>query len=84
MFLGTSDLKKTLKFYQDIMRLSLYKDQEVCLIFNIKNKSKIGFCEQMAVIYKDKSPIITFLTEDVIFSNDPNGSTIKIQKFLNT
>lgn len=65
IFLGTKDLKRTSKFYQDIMGLSLYKDQGICLIFNISNQSKIGFCEHMAVIYKDKSPIITFVREDV-------------------
>ncbi len=64
-FLGTKDLKKTSNFYQNIIGLTLYKDQDVCLIFNINNQSKIGFCENMTVIYKDKSPIITFITDDV-------------------
>ena len=42
-FLGTKDLKKTSNFYQNIIGLTLYKDQDVCLIFNINNQSKIGF-----------------------------------------
>ena len=53
-FLGTDDLKKTSQFYQDILGLTLYKDQKVCLIFSINEQSKIGFCEHMPVVYKDK------------------------------
>ena len=64
-FLGTKDLNETSNFYQNILGLTLYKDQNVCLIFNINNQSKIGFCEHISVIYDDKSPIITFVTEDV-------------------
>ena len=64
-FLGTKDLNKTSNFYQNILGLTIYKDQNVCLIFNINNQSKIGFCEHMSVIYDDKSPIITFVTEEV-------------------
>jgi len=47
------------------MGLTIYKDQGICLIFNFTNQCKIGFCEHMAVIYEDKSPIITFITDDV-------------------
>jgi predicted enzyme related to lactoylglutathione lyase len=64
-FLGTKDLNKTSKFYQNIIGLSLYKDQGVCLIFNVNNQSKIGFCEHMAPIHKGKSPIITFIADNV-------------------
>ncbi|MFX0038240.1 MAG: VOC family protein [Promethearchaeota archaeon] len=64
-FLGTKDLQKTSHFYQNIIGLTLYKNQGVCLIFNVTNQSKIGFCEHMAVVYQDKSPIITFITDDV-------------------
>ncbi len=64
-FLGTNDLNKTSNFYQHILGLTLYKDQGVCLIFNITNQSKIGFCEHMSIIHDDKSPIITLVTEDV-------------------
>ena len=64
-FLGTKDLNETSFFYQNILGLTLYKDQNVCLIFNINDQSKIGFCEHMPVIYNDKSPILTFVTEDV-------------------
>ena len=64
-FFGTEDLIKTSNFYLNILELTLYKDQGVCLIFNINSQSKIGFCENMSVIHNDKSPIITLVTEDV-------------------
>ena len=64
-FFGTKNLKKTSDFYQNTIGLTLYKDQGVCLIFDVNNQSKIGFCEHMAVIYKEKSPIITFIADNV-------------------
>jgi len=62
---GTNDLKKTSHFYQNILGLTIYKDQKICLIFNINNQSKIGFCEHIPVLHEKKSPIITLVTEDV-------------------
>jgi predicted enzyme related to lactoylglutathione lyase len=64
-FFGTHNLKETSDFYQNILGLTLYKDQKVCLIFNINKQSKIGFCEHMPVIYEEKSPIITLVTQEV-------------------
>jgi len=64
-FLGTHDLKKTSYFYQNILGLTIYKDQKTCLIFNINEQSKIGFCEHLPVIHDKKSPIITLVTNDV-------------------
>ncbi|MFW9819155.1 MAG: VOC family protein [Candidatus Thorarchaeota archaeon] len=64
-FLGTNDLILTFKFYKNMLGLTLYKDQDVCLIFNINSKSKIGFCEHMQIIHAKKSPIITLITDDV-------------------
>jgi len=70
-FFGTKDLKKTSDFYQNSIGLTLYKDQGACLIFDVNNQSKIGFCEHMAVIHKEKSPIITFIVDNVdeIYNN---------------
>jgi len=45
--------------------LTLYKDQGYCLIFNINYQSKIGFCKHISIVYDDKSPIITLVTEEV-------------------
>ena len=64
-FLGTQDLKKTSNFYKNIIGLTLYKDQGICLIFDVNKRSKIGFCEHMAVIHEDKSPIIAFIADNV-------------------
>lgn len=64
-FLGTKDIIMTSNFYQNILGLTLYKDQETCLIFNINDQGKIGFCKHISVIHNDKSPIITLVTEDV-------------------
>jgi len=64
-FLGTKDLNKTSDFYQNILGLTLYKDQKICLIFNINKQSKIGFCEHLPVMHDNKSPIITLVTEEV-------------------
>ena len=64
-FLGTNDLKSTSYFYQNILGLTVYKDQDVCVIFNINAQSKIGFCTHMPVVHDEKSPIITLVTEEV-------------------
>ena len=64
-FLGTNNLKSTSHFYQNILDLTLYKDQKICLIFNVNEQSKIGFCEHIPVVHDEKSPIITLVIEDV-------------------
>ncbi|MFX1390542.1 MAG: VOC family protein [Promethearchaeota archaeon] len=64
-FLGTNNLNLTSNFYQNILDLTLYKDQGLCLIFNINSKSKIGFCEHIPITHSEKSPIITLVTNDV-------------------
>ncbi|MBY9005025.1 MAG: VOC family protein [Candidatus Lokiarchaeota archaeon] len=110
LFLGTDDLKKTAEYYLNILNLTLYKDQGICQIYNISKDCKIGFCSHMSITREAKSPIITFVTEDVdevyedllnkgskisqppqknpkfkiyhFFTEDPNGYTIEVQKFL--
>lgn len=64
-FFGTSDLEKTAHFYQNILGLTLYKDQGVCRIFSVNIQSKIGFCEHIPIIYNEKSPVLTLVTEKV-------------------
>ena len=64
-FFGTNNLKVTSEFYQNILGLTLYKDQKICLIFNITEQSKIGFCEHIPIIHDERSPIITLVTEEV-------------------
>jgi len=85
-FLGTEDLKKTSQFYQNILGLTLYKDQKACLIFHINKQSKIGFCEHIPVIHDNKSPIITLVTENVdyVYNNlIEKGLTIEESPRLN-
>ncbi|MHA2183108.1 MAG: VOC family protein [Promethearchaeota archaeon] len=64
-FLGTKDLKTTSDFYQDVLGLTIYKNQGLCLIFTINPQSKIGFCTHMPVVHDEKSPILTLVTEEV-------------------
>ncbi len=63
--LGTKDLNEASDFYQNILGLTIYKDQRVCLIFNVNSQSKIGFWSHMSILYKDKNPILTFIAEEV-------------------
>ena len=66
LFLGTENMESTSKFYQNILNMPLYKDQKgICKIFSISNESKIGFCSHMPVTFKEKSPIITLIVDEV-------------------
>ena len=65
IFLGTEDLTKTADFYLNILNLTLYKDQGLCQIYNISEESKIGFCTHMPITHEVKSPILTFVSENV-------------------
>jgi len=80
-FLGTNDLKKTSNFYQNILGLTLYKDQKMCLIFHINKQSKIGFCEHIPKIAESPKLNKKFNIYHFFFK-DPNGYTIEIQRFL--
>ncbi len=75
-FLGTKDLDKISHFYQHILGMTIYKHQDVCLIFNIINQNKISFCEHLAVVHEDKSLILTFVTEKV---DEPDNKLIKFR-----
>ncbi len=43
-FYQADDLSLVRKFYGDILRLPLYKDQGKCLIYCLHHHGKIGFC----------------------------------------
>jgi catechol 2,3-dioxygenase-like lactoylglutathione lyase family enzyme len=64
-FLGTENLKATSDFYQNILELTIYKDQGDCLIFNINTQSKIGFCTHIPHSSEEKTPILTLVTDKV-------------------
>jgi len=64
-FFGVSDLAATDGFYRGKLGLDLYKDQGLCQIYRVPGGGMIGFCSHMAVTAREKSPILTFLAEDV-------------------
>ena len=80
-FFGTDDLIKTDKFYREIFGLEIYKDQGKCKIYKVPGGGMIAFCEHMEVLATDKSPIITFLTEDVegVYSKFENIEEIELE-----
>lgn len=65
LFLGTEDLIKTSNYYLNVLNLTLYKDQGICQIYNVSKDCKIGFCTHMPITRENKSPILTFVTENV-------------------
>lgn len=65
VFLGIKDMQQTDQFYRETLGLELYKDQGLCRIFRVPGGGLIGFCSHMAVTARGKSPILTFLTDDV-------------------
>ncbi|WP_425446778.1 VOC family protein [Dethiothermospora halolimnae] len=108
-FLGTEDLEKTHKFYNGVLGFPLYKDQGLCRIYKVEGGGKVAFCSHIKVLAEEKSPILTFLTDDVdkvyedlsqagfdchkpkenpkfkiyhLFTKDPNGYSVEVQKFL--
>jgi catechol 2,3-dioxygenase-like lactoylglutathione lyase family enzyme len=64
-FYGTMDLKKCYDFYVNKLGFSLYKDQGSCHIYQLTDTSFLGFCEHLPVINQERSPIITFVVDDV-------------------
>ena len=64
-FFGTNNLEKTDEFYKNFFDLKIYKDQGKCKIYKIPGAGMIAFCEHMEFLTNNKSPIITFLTENV-------------------
>lgn len=64
-FLGTEDMDETHWFYHEVLGLPLYKDQGVCRIYDVPGGGRLGFCTHIRPIMSDRSPIITFLADDV-------------------
>lgn len=64
-FYGTKDLMATDRFYVAGLGLKLYKDQGVCHIYRVSGGGMVGFCEHLDVAVSGRSPILTFLTDDV-------------------
>ncbi|MTI65774.1 MAG: VOC family protein [Firmicutes bacterium] len=64
VFFGTENLDNCYDFYVNTLGLTLYKDQGLCHIYDT-GEGKLGFCNHIEVINKEKSPIITLLTDNV-------------------
>ena len=64
-FFGTEDLKRNREFYEEALGLKIYKDQGKCLIYKVTETAKLGFCSHMQKTAQEKSPIITFVVNDV-------------------
>ena len=64
-FYGTHDIEEPTHFYVDLLGLKLVLDQGKCRIFEILDHSYIAFCEHLEVTHSYKSPLITFIIDDV-------------------
>ncbi len=62
-FYKVDDLDNVKRFYGDILRLPLYKDQGVCLIYCLQHHGKIGFCTHHPSKKNDAS-CITFVYQN--------------------
>ena len=64
-FLPTGDLKKTARFFEEILELALILDQGVCRIYRICEDGFLGFCEREDFSPQSSSVIYTFVSPDV-------------------
>ncbi len=64
-FFGTTNLEATHHFYHDLLGLGVYKDQGLCIIYQVRPGACIGFCTHHPVVPSEFSPMITLLTADV-------------------
>lgn len=64
-FFYTRDLAATAHFYENIMGLTLSRDQGDCRIYYVAEKAYIGFCERATAPEKPEGVIICFVTSDV-------------------
>ncbi|HOB34288.1 MAG TPA: VOC family protein [Bacillota bacterium] len=65
VFLGVRDLEATDRFYSGLLGLKLWKDQEVCRIYEVPGGGRLGFCTHLPVTPAEGNPIITLLSADV-------------------
>lgn len=64
-FYGCSSLQKTKEFYVDLCGLTMFKDQGKCHIYALSSTAMIGFCMHLDAVHQEKSPLITFVVNDV-------------------
>ena len=65
IFLGTNDLEATDRFYRLTLGFALHKDQGVCRIYSVPGGGSVGFCTHIPIVRGERSPIITFVVDDV-------------------
>lgn len=65
VFLGTHDLDATDRFYREVLGFALNRDQGACRIYAVPGGGQVGFCIHIEVVQGERSPIITFVAEDV-------------------
>ena len=64
-FYPCEDLQKTRELYEGVLGFRLYKDQGLCLIFEVEAGHGIGFCTHMKPLEHPENMFITFVTDDV-------------------
>lgn len=64
-FYGTKDIEATTAFYQDLLGLRLASDQGKCRIFEVAEHGLVAFCEHLDVTHTPKSPLLTFVLDDI-------------------
>ncbi|MGI6344269.1 MAG: VOC family protein [Bacillota bacterium] len=64
-FYGTRDLDATHAFYTAGLGLELSRDQGACRIYAVPGGGMVGFCLHLPVAVEGRSPILTFVTDDV-------------------
>lgn len=64
-FLYTHDLAATAVFYEDMMGLSLVRDQGDCRIYKVSTDGYIGFCKRATAPEEPAGIILTIITDNV-------------------
>ena len=64
-FLYTTDMARSITFYEDILQLPLVLDQGGCRIYKVAGAAYVGICERSHAVVEPKGVIITLVTSDV-------------------
>ena len=64
-FYGTKNINETHAFYTEILGLKMSLDQGKCQLYECREHSYVGFCEHLEVLNTYKSPILTFVLDDI-------------------
>ena len=64
-FLYTRDLKRTAKFYEEVLGLALVLDQGSCRIYQVSKDGFLGFCQREEAPRKPVGVIFTLVTSAV-------------------